>query len=179
MQIGTNYNVQSAQTKVTPKAKETASSDQVVLGGNTTDNTLSMGDQLKNMKSFGFDLFDITASPLSVIGGGAGAVGAGYLTLQACSAGGIQAKVAAGIAGAFMGASAGSLHSGYNGLDTPTLREGITIAVSGLAGAAAGVGLACICPVVGGLGSLVLDTFAGGVVGARIGTGVMDIIDCA
>ena len=74
MQIGTTYNVASAQTKVTPKAKETGSSDQVVIGGNSTDNSLTMADQLKNMKSFGesggFD---------KIIFGGIGAVAGGAI----------------------------------------------------------------------------------------------------
>ncbi|MEQ8221628.1 MAG: hypothetical protein ABRQ37_04950 [Candidatus Eremiobacterota bacterium] len=51
MQIGTNYNVASAQPKFTPKAKEAGSGDQVVIGENVTDSTISMGEQLKNMKA--------------------------------------------------------------------------------------------------------------------------------
>ena len=37
----------------TPQAKETGADDRVILGGNTSDNTLLMAKQLKNMKADG------------------------------------------------------------------------------------------------------------------------------
>jgi len=116
MQIGTNYNVTSAQPKFTPKAKEAGSGDQVVLGGNVTDNTLSMADQLKNMKSFdgaaaGEILSKVVCGGIGAVGGGvvgsvgtavvvniAGGVG-GWGTLGLSLLGGAVGTVAGGIIG--------------------------------------------------------------------------------
>jgi hypothetical protein len=116
MQIGTNYNVTSAQTKVTPKAKEAVSGDQVLFGGHLTDNSLSMADQLKNMKSFdgaaaGDILGKIIYSGVGAVGGGAiGSIGTavavniaggvgGWGTLGLSLLGGAVGSVAGGIIG--------------------------------------------------------------------------------
>ena len=90
MQIGTNYNVASAQTKVTPKAKETGSSDQLVLGGNVTDNSLTMADQLKNMKSYDSSIANacIGAGVGSVVGGVIGSLGTAVVVNIAGGVGG-------------------------------------------------------------------------------------------
>jgi len=116
MQIGTNYNVASAQPKITPKAKETGSGDQVVLGGNVADDNMSMADQLKNMKSFdgaamGDALGHMFGAGIGAVGGGvigsvgtavvvniAGGVG-GWGTLGLSLLGGAVGTVAGGIIG--------------------------------------------------------------------------------
>lgn len=116
MQIGTNYNVASAQTKVTPKAKEAGSGDQVVLGGNSTDNSLSMADQLKNMKSFdGTAMGDVLGH---AFGAAVGAVGGGVIGSVGTA---IVVNIAGGVGGwgtlgmSLLGGAVGSVAGGIIG----------------------------------------------------------------
>jgi len=58
----------------TAKAKDSGSSDKVVFGGETTDNSIAMTDQLKNMKSFcAFGIME--AAETTLAGGMAGGIG--------------------------------------------------------------------------------------------------------
>ncbi len=50
MKIGTNYTPPS-KIALTSKKKEEGAGDQVVLGGNSIDKTLAMGEQLRDIKA--------------------------------------------------------------------------------------------------------------------------------
>jgi hypothetical protein len=115
MQIGTGYNVTTPQQGVTLKAKNEGPSDKVTLGGNETDNTLSMANQLKDMKAFDGQLFGSMLEHgvdtcVGAVGGAAvGAIGTaivsniagvgGWGTLGLSLLGGAAGTVAGGVIG--------------------------------------------------------------------------------
>ncbi len=113
MRIGTNYNVATGQTNITQKAKEAAKTDQVIIGGNVTDNNISMSEQLKNMKSidsYGLDhIFKGAAGGLVI-----GAAGTALVSNVVCGFGvwgTLALSVIGGAAGIVGGAIYGFEHS--------------------------------------------------------------------
>ncbi|MEQ8171916.1 MAG: hypothetical protein ABRQ38_23695 [Candidatus Eremiobacterota bacterium] len=83
MTINTSYNTVNTNMPVnTAKAKDSGSSDKVVLGGETSDNTIAMTDQLKNMKagSTASAILSYKMGPVEVaaVGGVVGIVGTAF-----------------------------------------------------------------------------------------------------
>jgi hypothetical protein len=96
MKISANMPIISRQESIS-KSKESGEviSDQVVLGANKTDNTLSMGEHLKNLKSYNeFSAYlDLVKDLMGIVIGGV--VGAGI-----CATGGSLIASALGASGA-------------------------------------------------------------------------------
>lgn len=83
MTINTSCNTVNTKMPVkTAKAKDCGYSDKVVLGGKTTDNTIAMADQLKNIKasSTASAILSHEMEPVevAVVGGVVGMVGTAF-----------------------------------------------------------------------------------------------------
>jgi len=75
MQIGTNYNVPSTQTKVTLKSKETGPLEHVEIGGEPTDDTFMIGKELKKANFFKSGLESVDSALVKYLGySGSGAL---------------------------------------------------------------------------------------------------------
>lgn len=109
MQIGDKSFAAAGQVKTNFKKAETKSAgDQVVLGGNLTDDSILMADQLKSQKSFmdSGTFMKIIGIQAGLMLGGAGALGfIGYKVGEAI--GGPIAGVALAVAGTVGGGAAG------------------------------------------------------------------------
>ncbi len=118
MKIGTNYNPPS-KIAFSSKGKEGVAHDKVVLGGNATDNTLAMGDQLRSMKADG-DACDkalndtIKTAGIGLLGSIAGGIGGKFLasSLGACGFGTFAAITAGVLVGGFIGLEIGAHKTG-------------------------------------------------------------------
>jgi hypothetical protein len=109
VKIGDKSFVTTSQIKTNLKKAETnTAGDQLLIGGNLTDESILMSDQLKSQKSFisGSAIMQILAIQAGLMLGGAGAIGfIGYKVGEVI--GGPVAGAALAVAGTVLGGAAG------------------------------------------------------------------------